>query len=238
MRERWLIILLTIFIAVLLLIKPSLSSRVQAWLRMDAPRPPTTEKQLLLENVALKSELITLEEIRRVFGRGELRAVPALVYSRYPFNLKQELVVAAGSAQGVNAGDAAVIPVDASSSAHTTRVILVGKISAVFPETAVVTTIFDPRFQSAVHIGDDGAESLLIGGTTPRLTLIAKHASVNENDAVLVVAPEFPYGIAVGTAKDIHLQKDELFEEASLEAQYDINDVKSVLILQRNNARE
>ena len=232
MRERWLIILLTIFIAILLLIKPSLSSRVQAWLRMDAPRPQTTEKQLLLENAALKSELITLEEIRRVFGRGDLHAVPALVYSRYPFNLKQELVVAAGSAQGVRAGDAVVIPVDASSSAHVTQVILVGKVSAVFSDTSVVQTIFDPRFQTAVRVGHNGAESLLVGGVTPHLTLIAKNASVNENDAVFSAVPEFPYGIAVGTAKDIHLQKDELFEEASLEAQYDVNNVKSVLILQ------
>lgn len=237
MRERWVIVLLGVGIALLLLVKPSLSSRVRSWFEADTSWEKISEKQLLLENVAQKSELITLEEIRRVFSHGDLHAIPALVYSRYPFNLKQELVITAGSAQGVRAGDAVVIPVDASSSVHTARVILVGKISTVLRDAAVVETVFDQRFQTAVRIGHDGTESLLVGGVTPRLTLIAKHASVNENDAVLVAAPELPYGIAVGTAKDIHLQKDELFEEASLETQYDINGVKSVLVLQGNNAR-
>ncbi len=232
MRERWVIGGLLLAAVLLLVVDPSLAWRVQ---RLVRPSSEAAPNELAREHASLKAEIARDAALLPLQGRSMPAGVPAPVYSRYPFALKQELLVAAGSGDGVEEGWAAVVP--AASSLGSAGVFFLGRVQSVFEDAALLRTIFDPRFQSAVRIGNAGTEGLLTGGTSPRITLIAKHAALREGDPVLIVAPEFPYGLTLGTVRDVRLAHDELFQEALLVPGYDINGIVSVLLLPHHAAQ-
>ena len=153
-----------------------------------------------------------------VAGTSSGRTVP--VYSQYPFNLKNELSIAAGSADGIAEGDAAV------SGGY-----LVGVVLKTFDRSALVETVFDSRFQMPVRIGKTGADALLRGGASPSLTLIAASAAVNEGDEVYAAASGMPYGIPIGELRGLHDASDKVFREASLAVPSDPGDLQEVTIL-------
>lgn len=182
-------------------------------------RAPTDAEALRAENEQLKAELATLESVKGQLpsARGEYRA--ALVYSRYPFNFKNELFIRAGKRDGIQTGKAAVFGGR-----------LIGKVEDAFPDTAVVRTVFDPRLQLAVRIGNKAAPALLKGGTPPILVLIPLEANVEEGDIVSAAALDLPYGLPLGVLRNMTLSRDNLFREAVLEVGYDPNAVVSLLI--------
>ena len=58
-------------------------------------------EQLLEENMRLKSELTLLADLRRELFASSEDAVDAVVYSRYPFNFKRELLINVGADRGI-----------------------------------------------------------------------------------------------------------------------------------------
>lgn len=226
MRERRAIGGLIILTLAVLFLNPTLAWKIQELVRPRAVEPLS---ELIKENNTLKGELARIAQMSPLLVRGMPAGIPAHVYSRYPFNLKQELLVAAGSKSGVQEGWAAVVPAYSSSTSE--KAVFLGRVEKIWDESALLRTIFDPRFQAAVRIGKRGVDGLLIGGVNPKITLIEKQASVHEGDIVLVAAPEFPYGIAVGVAHEARLAKDELFQEATMVPGHDVNSVTSVLLV-------
>ncbi len=146
--------------------------------------------------------------------------VEAFVYSRYPFGLKNELLISAGEDRGISAGDTAVF-----------EGFFVGTVKQVFKDSALLKTIFDPSFKASARIGKSGANSLLIGGSEPQLTLIESRASVAANDLVISAGTGAPYGLSLGRMGEARLSSDRIFQEAPLVISYNLDDVTQVVVV-------
>jgi cell shape-determining protein MreC len=143
----------------------------------------------------------------------------APVYSQYPLNLKNQLSIAAGTAEGIREGDIAL------SNGY-----LVGIVEKTFENSALVQTIFDKRFQEPVRVGTAGADALLRGGSDPELTLIPMDAAVSEGDKVYAAASGMPYGTPLGALRGLHDAGDKVFRSATLSVPYNIASLKELTI--------
>ena len=218
---------------------PGFSWKIQTFFS-PTKNPQSGEYQrIVLENESLNAEVALLRQIKKNLPAKSDAFLPVFVYSRYPFNFKNELLVNAGANQGVEISQAAVIvPSNSTSSnpirnyiSNGTSPILVGKVEKVFENVSLIQTIFDSRFQSAVRIGASGITALLKGGNEPALSLIPKDAKVADGDIVYSASPDFPYGIAIGNANNVRISSDQLFQEADVETNYNPNELQSLLIV-------
>ena len=165
--------------------------------------------------------VLSSEEVpEKALFEGNVKDLAVYVYSRYPFNFKNEIVVAAGLDKGVRNG-APVVFGDT----------LLGTVIEVFPESARVRTIFDSEYKIAVRIATSGIDALLVGGNQPRLTLISEDAQVNPGDPAYSAGTAAPYGLVLGKIENLYSSKDNLFREANLRVPYNLPDVHIVKIL-------
>ncbi len=137
------------------------------------------------------------------------------VYSRYPFNFKNELLTDAGADGGVKSGGAAIF-----------EGMLVGKIIEVKEELAIVRTVFDPGFSLPVRIGKSKTDALLVGGVEPKLTMIPKNADIAPGDLVYSASADFEYGLLLGTAGTPAISGTNVFSEAPLILGYNPSDIR------------
>lgn len=175
------------------------------------------ERAAYIREIAfLKSDRITNrgEETRKISG------IAAFVYSFYPHGIKNEVVIDRGALHGVR--DRSAVVVDN---------IFVGFVHEVKDHSSLVTTIFDPQVRVAVRIGESQIDGLLIGGGEPRVTLVPKIAKIKPGDTVFIAAPEFPYGIPVGTVKEFYTSQHEVFGEIELVIPYHLNALRDVRVL-------
>ena len=221
--------ILLLALGALLFFDPAFSWQAQRYLYGGAEQGEINT--LHAENIALRAELTAL--------KGRNAAVPsatgiraASVYSRYPFNVKNEFLAGAGKQEGVREGDSVLLFGDKDPIK-----ILVGKVEKVFKSTALVETIFDERWHSAVRIGDQGYDALLEGGISPRLTLIAKDARIVSGDIVVSADPAFAYGLAIGEIKSVAFSSDQVFQEAELSFPYNLNFVRAVGIMSHDTGK-
>jgi len=175
---------------------------------------------LELENRNLRAQLFSLQDAPKNVVFGNTHYARAKVYSTYPFNTKNLLAINAGS-------DAGIAPLSAVTvDTH----LFLGTIMDVAKEQSVVKTIFDERVRLGVKIGDEGIPALLQGGKTPRLTLIAKDAVIEDGARVYTASREVPFGMEVGTIVNVHGQAADAFKEADLEIPYDIHKLNEVFV--------
>lgn len=207
----------------LIIFSPSLGWKARMFL---APLPGQNDdsKKIILENESLKTELAKERLMKSESLRAAGDMLQAFVYSNYPLNFKNRLLVNAGKSRGVKAGQ----PVFVSPASSTA--ILIGKVSEVFKDDSIVETVFDPNFQLSVKVGDSGDSSLLKGGNAPRLTLMPKEAKINDGDAVYSAGQGYRFGLPVGLVRNIALSPDQFFQEADLETAYNSNDFHTVFI--------
>lgn len=220
MKNVWLPILLVAILAVLILFKPYYGWEIRKFFTLNPAPSGSIAADLAAENENLKAELAKLENIKSQFPERTPGFIGALVYSRYPFNFKNEFLLNVGAKDGVLAGRAVLL-----------EGVLIGKVSKVFDMTALAQTVFDGDFQAAVRVGAVGVQALLRGGVMPRLTLIPLTARVSAGDIVYSASPDFPYGLPVGEVGTISTSSDKLFREATVNFVYDINSVSAVLIV-------
>jgi cell shape-determining protein MreC len=174
---------------------------------------------LTLENAELKGKLALFEDLSELPHTD--RAVEAHVFSTYPFNHRNMLMIDKGEDAGLGVGWG-VIMGDS---------LLLGKVAAVFPYTSSVQTIFDPDMTLPVKIGEVGVNALLVGGRIPRLTLIDKGVVIVPGDTVYSSGNNFPYGITVGSVGVLVPASGAAFQEATLEIAYDAGTVDRVSVL-------
>lgn len=151
---------------------------------------------------------------------GNVAGLKVRVYSQYPLNLKNQLSVAAGNADGIAVGDIALV-----------NGYLVGIVEKTFERSALVQTIFDKRFQTPVRIGAAGADALLRGGNDPELTLIPTDAAVGEGDGVYAAANGMPYGAPIGSLRNLRDSGDKVFREATLSVPYNSAGLEELSII-------
>lgn len=164
---------------------------------------------------------LSAAEEPRVLKSNGLEALIAKIYSTYPFNHRNLLTINAGSKDGVRIG----MPVAANGT------LLLGQVSEVWENKSLVQTIFDKDFSLPVRSGSLEADALLVGGQTPKLSLIEKNSVVNENDPVYSAGRNFPYRMAIGKIGFVTAAADNSLREASLVLPYQISDLREVVIL-------
>ncbi len=234
-RDYWLTGVLFLAVALLMLGRFSFGWQMQRFFEISDPGDPDL-RELVLENEVFRTELAGLRDIKNQIPSTSPHYLRASVYSRYPFNVKDEILVNVGEGSGVNVGQAVLFPVYTSSdelSAYNPapKGILIGKVKKVFKDTALVQTVFDEGWRSATRIGDKGVDSLLAGGASPVVTLIPKEASLAVGDAVYNADPFFPYGLPIAQIEKFGPSPDHVFMEAHLKFYYDLNTIHTVLIL-------
>ena len=202
----------------LIFLEPSYGPRVRAWLS-PALAPEANAPDLAAENEALKAEIAKLASVAAELPQTPRDYQPAMVYSRYPLNFKNELMIDAGSRDGIVAGKAAVF-----------RGILIGSVLQVFSDSALVQTVFDSDFKMPVRIGKKGYDALLVGGAYPKATSIEKTAMLAPGDIVYAAASGTPYGMPIAIIESTSTSPDNLFEEAGLGFAYDVNGIQTLFI--------
>ena len=167
--------------------------------------------ELEKENKNLKFQLLN-QKIKR--------ANTVKVYSAYPFSNRGEIAIAAGRTNGIELGN--VITYGDN--------ILIGKITKVFESTSIVTTIFDPSWKSVVRIGEGEVDALLQGGNEPTITFIPIEAEIHDGELVITASQDLPYGLGVGTIKNIRTAPGNAFKEASVESGFQFKELKDASI--------
>ena len=174
---------------------------------------------LALENQSLRAQLAQLMVSPTLIKEPARRYVNARVYSSYPFNNADKMLITAGEPEGIAVGDI----VEASPG------IFLGTVVKVTGSTSEVQTLFDPSTQIPVKIGESHIDSLLVGGHQPTLTLISKKKLPEAGASVLTAAKSSSYGLTVGTVGE--LTSSELFSTASVVTPYALSDLNQVFIL-------
>ncbi len=211
---------LVLFAAVLFAFKQSYGFRLRTMLAPSSMATGAADTPALIaENERLKAELAELQNIKSQLPPKSEKSLEAIVYSRYPLNFKSELLVNAGTREKVS-----------KDKAVTFEGLLIGKVSEVFEETALVQTVFDERFQLAVRIGKNGAQALLRGGSFPTLDLISPSETIQPGDIVYSAGADFAYGLPVAEIKEVRVSDDKLFQIATLNIPYDIGRISAVSI--------
>jgi len=185
----------------------------------SATATSTESVNLTAQNEELSAKLAELQTIAAELPKASSSYLRAMVYSRYPLNFKNEILVNAGSNDGVVVGRAVAF-----------EGILIGQVETVFPDSALVMTVFDDRFKLPVRVGSHGYDGLLQGGAYPTVDSIIKNAVLAPDDIVYAAGSSAPFGAPVGQVAATSTSPDSLFLQATLSFAYDMNDVQTVLI--------
>ncbi len=229
MKRKLFLGILILVLVILILFNPGLGWKIRGF--FEGRYRSSDANGLALENQSLKSELLLLNDVKEILPNWKADYIPAVVYSQYPFNLKDEILLGAGKNQNISEGKAVVVSANQNADSITSGGILVGRIKTVMDNTSLVSTIFDSKWRSEVKVGSKGIEALLQGGIKPKLTLIKKEAEVKDGDLVYSTDSRFLFGIPLGYLKGARLASDQLLKEADLDLGYDLGQVQALLIL-------
>lgn len=212
------------FLVLLFIVLMSVGSRAGMYVQriLSGPLPADSGSGTLR---TLNTTVEGYGTVHTLQGDTTLAGRAVSVYSRYPFNLKNEILVAAGSESGIKAGDAAFFQGS-----------ILGVVEKVFAKTALVQTIFDARFKAPVRIGTEGTDALLVGGTEPQLTLIPSDAKVSPNDQVYSAGETLPYGSELGALQGLTDSANTLFREGGLKVFYNPAAMNEVTIVPQGSA--
>ena len=171
-----------------------------------------------------KLELLEKEnaDLRAQLFRQDLLPIgSAVVYSSYPFNSKSELIINQGSTSGIAVGDTVLSGTS----------ILVGRVKSVTEDKSVVTTVFDPSFETAVRIGPSGVDALLRGGNELMLDLISAEAEVEVGQSIVTAGSDLPYGLHIGVVREVKENSGSVFKKALVEPGFEVKALRNVNIL-------
>lgn len=173
---------------------------------------------LKLENENLKAQI---QKFQFLDPQGEKNAkyLSASVFSTYPLNVKDVLVVNKGSSDGVSVG----APVMQGGE------IFLGVISEVSKNFLIVKTVFNPGWQLSVKIGENKINGLFTGGNEPKIELIEK--PVRSGEPVFISSKDFPLGLKIGEIGQIKENSDGVFKQATVKIPYSISEIDEVKIL-------
>lgn len=167
--------------------------------------------ELTKENESLRAE--TSEVVQR-------ESDGIKVYSTYPFNGVGDISIAAGGRDGIQLGT--IITFGSK--------IFIGKVTQVNNSTSIVKTIYDPGYQIAVRIGTKEIDGLFRGGLNPVIDLIKTDSDIKEGDEIVTASPDLPYGLFVGSVKNITQVQGAPFKQAKVELGVELSSLRDVSI--------
>lgn len=178
---------------------------------------------LQLENQSLLAQLSKLENDPSLKTRQNKTLLKVSVYSRYPSNSQNQLLINAGTKDFVKVDDIALA----------SEFIFLGQISSTLKDQSIVRTIFDPSWEIPVKIGKDKVDGLYVGGHFPKITLISKGKTILVGDSVIIASEDLPFGLSIGVIEEVADKKDELFKEATLRFPYNVSQLNELFIQSR-----
>jgi cell shape-determining protein MreC len=218
MKQNYAIIILIILVLSLIFINPAVFWNFKRYL-ITFNNNLNSAQIINQENLILKSKLNEFSVLENFLPK--IRFIePAFIYSKYPFNLKNEVLINLGKDK-TKINQAAVLINNSTS----TNFILIGKILESYDNFSIVQTIFDSNFKLPVKIGSSFSNALLIGGPNPKLTLISRDSKIQEGDVVISADSNLPYGLILGSVGKIKEIENTLFSEAEILVPYDLNQI-------------
>ncbi len=217
-KYDWFLCFCIITLVILIFCAPSLGWQMRQWFNLQSEQQ-SDQNNLISENSVLKAQIAELQTIKSQLPNMPQNTIRAMVYSRYPMNFKNEILVDVGKNEGVIQGKAVLF-----------NGVFIGRVEEVFSDSALVQTVFDGNFKMPVRIGSSGYDALLTGGTFPKAGSILKNAPVKRGDIIITADSGFSYGLPIGTVHDVGISSDNLFEEATIDFAYDANNIQTVVI--------
>jgi cell shape-determining protein MreC len=172
------------------------------------------------ENQSLRAQILILKEGATLFEEENKEYLRVRTYSNYPFNNKNQILIATGLNQGIEDGDTALAQPG----------IFLGEIIETKDKNAKARTIFDFNWELPVKIGEEKIDGLLIGGHDPSVTLISKSKNIQVGDPITLASPDFPIGLTIGFVNEVIEDKEELFKEAKIRFPYNITEINYIYI--------
>ncbi len=221
--RRWTLGTMIVLLVAAIFLVPSYGWTLRRWLSPNADHAAgdASSPNLAADNDALKAEVATYAAVASQLPQRPAHMIRAMVYSRYPLNFKNELLIDAGSADGVSTGTAVMF-----------QGMLIGRVATVFLHETLVQTIFDNGFEIPVRVSSGSYDGLFEGGSYPKVGSIAKSAKLQAGDVIYAAAPNLPYGAPIGSVSATSTSGDSLFTDAAVSFPYDMNDIQTVLIAQ------
>jgi cell shape-determining protein MreC len=228
-NNRWVSGTLIVILLLLIFFIPSFGWTLRTWLSPalgglaesnNASASQADSPTLAAQNDALQAQLATLQTVASQLPTSTSNTIRAMVYSRYPMNFRNELLVNAGANVGVTSGAAVMF-----------QGMLIGQVQTVFENESLIQTIFDNNLKMPVRIGSAGTDGLLQGGADPVVGSIASTAAIAPGDVVYSAAPGIPYAQPIAEVVATSTSADSLFQQVTLSFPYDINNVETVLIM-------
>lgn len=185
-------------------------------------------QKLLVDNAKLQSLKSENEQLRSLLNfrdQNNFNFEVANILSRDPIN-KNLLLISAGSDRGINFGQAVVV----------NNGILIGKVSAVNPDSAVVRLVIDNASKIAVRVGEEQAVSGVLAGSLGlgmSLSYIPQSQEIKKNDLVYTsdFNPDVKGGLVVGRIGEVTAKEEELFKIATVEPIIDLNTLTQVAVI-------
>jgi cell shape-determining protein MreC len=218
-NNHWVSGALIIILAALVFFVPSYGWALRRFLS-PSPTVVLDSASIEAQNEVLKAQLAQLQVIAAELPTSSPNEIRAMVYSRYPMNFKNQLLVNAGANDGVVSGAAAIF-----------QGMLIGQVESVFPHSAIVQTIFDQNIKMPVRVGSGGYDGLLQGGSDPTVVSVQNGARVAASDVVYSASPGLPYGLPIALIAATSTSPDSLFEQATLNFPYDVNGIETIFII-------
>jgi cell shape-determining protein MreC len=175
---------------------------------------------LQLENQSLRAQLVELIQRPQFVEEGKELYVSASIYSYYPLNVSDELLINVGSEQGISEGMAVFAD----------KGILLGQVIKTYAGQSVVKTILTPDWEIPVKIGANKVDALYVGGHSPKLTLISKKKVVLGGETVVSASKDLPYSIELGQVGELRETVEGVFREADIIIPYQMSDIETVLV--------
>lgn len=196
-------------------------------------------EELTAENAALREQLVDYELIKREVEQlreaweikeefPERQIVNANVIGRDPLEKYYAFTIDKGSRHGIEVKDCVI-----------TAAGIVGRVVEVGPNYAKVATILDPSVSVGCMVSRTG-DIGLVGGDgelamdkTCAMTLLPRDTLAAAGDEVITTGEGgvFPKQLAVGTVKDIYLEKSGKSMVAVIEPYEDIESVRTVMVI-------
>lgn len=194
----------------------------------DLRQKYTAAESALNENITLKR---LLEYERGASFPQDYRPVNASVIARAPSEVQQQIVISAGSDQGIRKDDP-VVTADG----------LVGKVTTVFSAESNVTLLTDATSAVAALDLTTGAYGLVqhgaAGGAQLILGRVPKTEIVNEGDYVITAGTQlgalpdiYPKGIEIGRVTSVDQNDVDSFKQIQIEPFADFSSLDSVAVL-------
>jgi len=189
-----------------------------------------SQQLLYLEEARQYAQIVKLDHYHAgaTFPKGYL-FVPARVISASAQPFAHSLVIAAGSSAGIQLNS----PVVSGDG-------LVGLVTNVYSDTAVVTLLSDPQsYVPAVDVKTNASGGVRPSGAGPLiLDQVAKQLPVNVGDQLVTQGtidpnyPDFyPYGIPIGTVTYAHATDTSSFLQVELQPFADLSSLQAVAVL-------